>query len=215
MRILEQCSTAWPMPEIQSQIDSLRLAFSADVSRPFELKPTFPYGSPSEPYQPSPPPFDSSHYTPPMSQVTGGVQSRVGYSTYPISPPISTGTEDAKSDSSQLQPLGMITTHPVSSHSMEAPLVDENSWDPTRIIKYEPNFQNFDIDINLHLFQSMGYGIFCQSVYCQQHKFATHELEQSRAGSAAVFANPLSYSVWFTCQGGPSHSTSTHLTTPI
>lgn len=47
-----------------------------------------------------------------MSQVTGGVQSRVGYSTYPISPPISTGTEDAKSDSSQLQPLGMMTTPP-------------------------------------------------------------------------------------------------------
>lgn len=95
MRILERCSAAWPMPEIQAQIDSLRLAFSADTSRPFELKPTFPYGSPSEPYHPSPPPFDSSHYTPPLSQVTG-VQSRVGYTAYPISPPISTGTEDAK-----------------------------------------------------------------------------------------------------------------------
>ena len=50
---------------------------------------------------------------------------------------MSTGTEDAKSDSSQLQPLGMMTPHPVSNPSMEAPLVDENSWDPTRIIKYE------------------------------------------------------------------------------
>lgn len=129
------------MPEIQAQIDSLRLAFSADTSRPFELKPTFPYGSPSEPYHPSPPPFDSSHYTPPLSQVTG-VQSRVGYTAYPISPPISTGTEDAKSDSSQLQPLGLLTPHPVSNaSSMEAPLVDENSWDPTRIIKYGSNCQ--------------------------------------------------------------------------
>lgn len=53
---------------------------------------------------------------------------------------MSTGTEDAKSESSHLQPLGMITPHPVSNPSMEAPLVDENSWDPTRIIKYElPN----------------------------------------------------------------------------
>ena len=26
---------------------------------------------------------------------------------------------------------------------MEAPLVDENSWDPTRIIKYETDFQNY------------------------------------------------------------------------
>lgn len=124
------------MPEIQAQIDSLRLAFSADVSRPFELKSTFPYGSPSEPYQPSPPPFDSSQYTPPLTQLTGSVQSRVGYNAYPISPPMSTGAEDAKSDSSQLQPLGMLTPHPVSNPSMEAPLVDENSWDPTRIIKY-------------------------------------------------------------------------------
>jgi hypothetical protein len=134
MRILEQCSAAWPMPEIQAQIDSLRLAFSADVSRPFELKSTFPYGSPSEPYHPSPPPFDSSQYTPPLNHLTGSVQSRVGYNAYPISPPMSTGTEDAKSDSSQLQPLGMMTPHPVSNPSMEAPLVDENSWDPTRII---------------------------------------------------------------------------------
>lgn len=140
MRILEQCSGAWPMPEIQAQIDSLRLAFSADINRPFELKSTFPYGSPSEPYHPSPPPFDSSHYTPPLNQVTDSVPSRVGYSAYPITPPMSTGTEDAKSESSQLQPLGMITPHPVSNHPMEAPLVDESSWDPTRIIKYEVLF---------------------------------------------------------------------------
>ncbi|PYH99553.1 C6 finger domain protein [Aspergillus ellipticus CBS 707.79] len=111
MRILERCSSAWPMPELQAQIDSLRFAFSADVSRPFELKPTFPYGSPSEPYHPSPP-LDS-HYGPSLNQVSG-VQSR--------------------SDSSQLQPLGLIPSHSISSQTINAPLVDENSWDPTRII---------------------------------------------------------------------------------
>lgn len=67
------------MPEMQAQIDSLRLAFSADVNRPFELKPTFPYGSPSEPYHPSPPPLDSQ-YQPHVSQVSGGVRGRVVYS---------------------------------------------------------------------------------------------------------------------------------------
>ncbi|KAE8390669.1 hypothetical protein BDV23DRAFT_172129 [Aspergillus alliaceus] len=133
MRILERCSSAWPMPETQAQIDSLRLAFSADVNRPFELKPTFPYGSPSEPYHPSPPPLDSQ-YQPHVSQVTGPVQSRVGYKFYPSSPPISAGTEDSKSDSSQLHSLAMMPPQPVSSQSMNAPLVDENSWDPTRII---------------------------------------------------------------------------------
>lgn len=37
---------AWPMPEVQKQIDSIREAFSADTRRPFVLKPSFPYGSP-------------------------------------------------------------------------------------------------------------------------------------------------------------------------
>lgn len=135
MRILERCSTAWPMPEIQSQIDSLRLAFSADTQRPFELKPSFPYGSPSEPYQPSPP--MDAHYHPHLSQVPSNVQSRVGFHAHPITPPISAGAEDSKSDtSSQLQSLGMVPHQPPTTLPLDTPLVDENSWDPTRIIKY-------------------------------------------------------------------------------
>ncbi|KAJ5552925.1 hypothetical protein N7494_002303 [Penicillium frequentans] len=133
MRILERCSTAWPMPEIQAQIDSLRLAFSADTNRSFELKPSFPYGSPSEGYQPSPP--MDAHYHPHLSQVSSHVQSRVGFNTHPITPPISAGAEDSKSDtSSQLQSLGMVPHQPPTTHPLEQPLVDENSWDPTRII---------------------------------------------------------------------------------
>ncbi|KAJ5180383.1 hypothetical protein N7492_003593 [Penicillium capsulatum] len=133
MRILERCSAAWPMPEIQSQIDSLRLAFSADTQRPFELKPSFPYGSPSEPYQPSPP--MDAHYHPHLSQMPSNVQSRVGFHAHPITPPISTVAEDSKSDaSSQMQSLGMVPHHPPTTHPLDAPLVDENSWDPTRII---------------------------------------------------------------------------------
>jgi hypothetical protein len=119
------------MPEIQEQIDSLRLAFSADMQRPFDLKPSFPYGSPSEPYQPSPP--MDAHYHPHLNQV----QSRVGFHALPITPPISTGAEDSKSDtSSQLQSLGMVAHQPPTTHPMDAPLADENTWDPTRIITY-------------------------------------------------------------------------------
>ncbi|KAJ5099114.1 hypothetical protein N7532_006115 [Penicillium argentinense] len=133
MRILERCSTAWPMPEIQAQIDSLRLAFSADTNRPFELKPSFPYGSPSEPYQPSPP--MDTHYHPHLNQVPNNVSSRVGFNAHPITPPISAGAEDSKSDtSSQLQSLGMVPHQPPTTHPLDAPLVDENNWDPTRII---------------------------------------------------------------------------------
>ncbi|KAJ5822926.1 hypothetical protein N7447_005266 [Penicillium robsamsonii] len=127
MRILETCSTAWPMPEIQAQIDSLRLAFSADMHRPFDLKPSFPYGSPSEPYQPSPP--MDAHYHPHLNQL----QSRVRYN--PVTPPISTDAEDSKSDtSSQIQSLGMVPHQPPTTHPMEAASVDEHQWDPTRII---------------------------------------------------------------------------------
>lgn len=135
MRILEQCSSSWPMPEIQAQIDSLRLAFSADINRPFELKSTFPYGSPSEPYRPTPP-LDSHCHTQ-LNHVPSTVHNIVGYSTLPITPPISTDTEDSKSDSSQLQSLGMVPQNPTSNHQIGAPLVDEDSWDPTRIIKYK------------------------------------------------------------------------------
>lgn len=124
------------MPEIQVQIDSLRLAFSADISRPFELKPTFPYGSPSEPYQPSPPPFDSPYNAPQINQIPGAYSSRVGYSTNAITPPISATTEDSKADLSQLQAFGMMQPNPINQHQFNAPLVDENSWDPTRIFQY-------------------------------------------------------------------------------
>ncbi|KAK4865810.1 hypothetical protein LT330_008903 [Penicillium expansum] len=129
MRILETCSTAWPMPEIQAQIDSLRLAFSADMHRPFELKPSFPYGSPSEPYHPSPP--MDAHYHPHLNQL----QSRVRYNPLPVTPPISTGAEDSKSDaSSQIQSLGMVAHQPPTNHPLDTPSVDETHWDPTRII---------------------------------------------------------------------------------
>ncbi|KAE8348390.1 hypothetical protein BDV28DRAFT_93210 [Aspergillus coremiiformis] len=133
MRILERCSSAWPMPEMQAQIDSLRLAFSADVNRPFELKHTFPYGSPSEPYHPSPPSLDSE-YQPHASQASGDVQTQVGYKHYPTSPRISASADDSKSDPSRLHSMKMIPPQPVSNQPMNAPLVDENSWNPTRII---------------------------------------------------------------------------------
>lgn len=138
MRILERCSSAWPMPEIQAQIDSLRLAFSANINRPFELKPTFPYGSPSEPYQPSP--TLETQYHPQPSQISN-IQERAGFHPYPITPPISADTEDSKAGTPQLQSANILATHPVHT---EAPLVDENSWDPTRIIKYGiPNTSYF------------------------------------------------------------------------
>ncbi|KAI4149488.1 MAG: hypothetical protein L6R39_002497 [Caloplaca ligustica] len=53
MRLLENCTAAWPMPEMQASIDALREAFSADTSQPFRLKPSFPYGSPRPTLRPT------------------------------------------------------------------------------------------------------------------------------------------------------------------
>ena len=47
MRILERCSSSWPVPQLQVQIESLRQAFSADLNKPFELRQNFPFGSPN------------------------------------------------------------------------------------------------------------------------------------------------------------------------
>ncbi|OAQ68010.1 fungal transcriptional regulatory protein [Pochonia chlamydosporia 170] len=43
MRVMEEVMQAWPMPDLQKQIDAFREAFSADLSKPFVLRPEFPY----------------------------------------------------------------------------------------------------------------------------------------------------------------------------
>ncbi|MBE3047277.1 hypothetical protein IMZ48_33105, partial [Candidatus Bathyarchaeota archaeon] len=47
MRLVEKVMGAWPMPEVQKQVNAVREAFSADVRKLFALKPSFPYGSPT------------------------------------------------------------------------------------------------------------------------------------------------------------------------
>lgn len=43
MRVMEEVMQAWPMPDLQKQINAFREAFSADLSKPFVLKPGFPH----------------------------------------------------------------------------------------------------------------------------------------------------------------------------
>ncbi|PHH83873.1 hypothetical protein CDD83_2884 [Cordyceps sp. RAO-2017] len=74
MRIMEKVMEAWPMPELQKQIDAVREAFSADVRRPFALKPSFPYGSPHS-SQSSPP--RGTHAYPPAMDRTGRADQRL------------------------------------------------------------------------------------------------------------------------------------------
>ncbi|KAG9245733.1 hypothetical protein BJ878DRAFT_418599 [Calycina marina] len=135
MRILEKCSSSWPMPDMQHQVDALREAFSADTRKPFVLKPSFPYHSPGPAH------LRPQGYNQPSS---GGQRtlehhaqpSHVSYTNIPISPPISAGGMDTKSDSPALQSLAMIAASqraPQQSMPSGVPMTDSTGWDPAAI----------------------------------------------------------------------------------
>lgn len=128
MRILENCSSSWPMPEMQSQIISLRQAFSADLDRPFELRQNYIYGSPKRSESLSP--DQKSAF---LAQEQDPLQP--GYNPYPMTPTAIDGTTRAEfvpgqtsimlsQGQSQYDGQSMDTTH----RSMQ--------WDPSRIFEY-------------------------------------------------------------------------------
>lgn len=144
MRILERCISSWPMPDMQQQIDALREAFSADTRRPFVLKPSFPYGSPGAPVHRSPP--RGNVHLQPSSQAAidqhnlehpnAHQQPQVSYPSHPISPPISAGGVDTKSDSPAVQSLVMMATGQRANQqpmNNAVPMVENSSWNPSRI----------------------------------------------------------------------------------
>lgn len=130
MRILEKCMSAWPMPDMQKQIDSVREAFSADTRKPFVLKPTFPYGSP----------HSATHPSPPGRQLdTHLAQSQVSLTTshHPLTP-VSAGSLENKGDS----PVAQTLTTMASGHGSQAPgvtqalpLPEAPAWNPSRIFE--------------------------------------------------------------------------------
>ncbi|KAI1174290.1 fungal-specific transcription factor domain-containing protein [Nemania sp. FL0916] len=139
MRILEKTMGSWPLPEMLKQIDAVREAFSADIRKPFVLKPSFPYGSPHPSTQSSPPraatfkpPLLRTNSLDPNMDVHAGSHSHVSY--HPITP-ISISSGDSKGDSPSVQSLSMLGagqgTQPPLSHGL--PLVDQPTWNPSRI----------------------------------------------------------------------------------
>ncbi|UKZ90917.1 uncharacterized protein TrAFT101_005918 [Trichoderma asperellum] len=136
MRIMETVMEAWPMPELRRQIDAVREAFSADTRKPFVLKPSFPYGSPHPSHSASPPAFRGMERASSMEQVldTSGTQT-VSYISHPISPPISAGGLDSKSDSPSAQSLVMMpqTVGPGMPPNMTMP--EQPAWNPAKIFE--------------------------------------------------------------------------------
>lgn len=149
---------AWPMPDMQRQIDSIREAFSADVRKPFVLKPSFPYGSPQTTQRLSPARSHPGSYThrPSMrgsidhpQQQTIDTQSavqhsQVSYSGHPMTPPISAGPVDLKSDSPAAQSLAMMASATSAAGQTSTsqpptlmPMTTDggSNWNPSRIFE--------------------------------------------------------------------------------
>ena len=140
MRILESCTSTWPVPEMQARIDALREAFSADTSRPFELKPSFPYGSPtsSAGLQPSPPPDDHLAHRMMPAQESLGQSHHVPYNAQPITPPVSAGFDASKGNTLSSASMPMISNGPQQQLPLQTSSMgnDQVEWNPTPIFKY-------------------------------------------------------------------------------
>ncbi|KAF1975677.1 hypothetical protein BU23DRAFT_66258 [Bimuria novae-zelandiae CBS 107.79] len=135
MRILEECAPSWPMPEMQQQVNNLRQAFSADVTKPFELKPTFPFGSPQVHSQSSTPNNPGSYRSRHPSQQSPLHQpGQVNYHAHPISPPISASDNDTTTDSPVAQSLVMMASGQRAPQSAGGMQMQETvPWNPQRI----------------------------------------------------------------------------------
>lgn len=142
MRLMETVMEAWPMPDLQKQVDAIREAFSADIRRPFVLKPSFPYGSPHPSNQSSPPRANmayqaSAHRTGSMDQQLDPSNQHVSYISHPITPPISVGPMDSRSDSPAVQSLVMMPQDGPAADMHHTMGLTSNppTWNPARIFE--------------------------------------------------------------------------------
>ena len=134
--------SAWPMADMQRQIDSVREAFSADIRKPFVLKPSFPYGSPQSSTHSSPPRQTYRPELPRSGSIDQHIDGRiplpqVSYINHPITPPVSVSPMDSNSDSPDVQSLAMMTSNAQQPGAMQhsMPLTDAPAWNPSRIFE--------------------------------------------------------------------------------
>ncbi|KAH0608934.1 uncharacterized protein H6S33_001162 [Morchella sextelata] len=129
MRILENCIDSSASSEVKGQIETLRQAFSLDLSRPFVLNPNFPfYPGVSAAVDPS----ITRAYTQgesPHSTLTAG--GPANYS-HPLSPPHSTGDGESKGESpAAVQSLVMLAAGQGTQNPPA--IVDNMGWNPSRL----------------------------------------------------------------------------------
>lgn len=134
MRILENCIDSSASSEVKGQIETLRQAFSLDLSRPFVLNPNFPfYPGVSAAVDPS----ITRAYTQgesPHSTLTAG--GPANYS-HPLSPPHSTGDGESKGESpAAVQSLVMLAAGQGTQNPPA--IVDNMGWNPSRLFEFVP-----------------------------------------------------------------------------
>jgi hypothetical protein len=143
MRLLERCIQHWPMHIIKLQVQALREAFSADTGKPFELKPGFPYGSPTP--QPSEMPMmpASAYGKPPTQDVPLESTATVSYnntlpagrSDLPVTPPMSIVEEENQTDHHLVQSVGLIPGQSPTSQGMVQTPQQQGQWNPQRLFE--------------------------------------------------------------------------------
>lgn len=134
MRLLESCTSAWPMPETQASIDALREAFSADTNQPFRLRKNFPYGSPKAPLRQSEP--AESKYHPNLDPHSSHEQAVPFHYPQPLTPPMTAGLDASNSGSMN---LGMLSNGHQQGLQLDDGGFDHIEWNPTRIFEYVPD----------------------------------------------------------------------------
>lgn len=140
MRILEACIKEWPMIEIETQIYGLRAAFSADLNKPFDLKPSFPYSALSD-YSRSSEGRRSSEPTHQFQQQSHQDQSifqTMPPGSYFPTPPVSAGANSKSYDQFYIdynldQTKRQYHAMPPTSHPHTV-LIEAEQWNPTPII---------------------------------------------------------------------------------
>lgn len=131
MRILENCIDSSASSEVKGQIETLRQAFSLDLTRPFVLNPNFPfYPGVSAALNPN--------ITQAFSQGEGSHSTLTAgpatYPAHPLSPPHSNGDGESKGESpAAVQSLVMLAA---GQGAQNPPIVDNMGWNPSRLFEF-------------------------------------------------------------------------------
>ncbi len=151
MRILEQCISSWPMPHVKAQIDALREAFSADTGKPFVLKRSFPYSSPTmtQYHQMAASSGSSGHvptsHSSPPDTMSGSQQ--LEYPTHSLSPPLSSsgggGGIRSQTESPGTLSVGSMSSTATATQAQQhqhmagaaVPMLDPMTWNPSKIFE--------------------------------------------------------------------------------